>query len=165
MQLEECNDEKSLKDMLDSEEFNFRFSCGVTQPTYHMKLDEKEDVISGLCHHFTIYRSIAELDQLVEGLQTLNFNCLMKNYPTLLKQPLQLLSANFIQDFFEVVYSDVGSNDRKREENIIINWITYLRDSEGKFCVCSSLCSYMSWVYNCVYRLYGWRYFYIPYWM
>ena len=137
MQLEECNDEKSLKDMLDSDEFNFRFSCGVTQPTYHMKLDEKQDVISGLCRHFTIYRSIAKLDQLVEGLQTLSFNCLMKNYPSLLKQifkaPLQSLSANFIQDLFEVVYSDVGSNDRRREENIIINWITYLRDSEGMF--------------------------------
>ena len=38
-----------------------------------------------------------------------------------------------IQDLFEVVYSDVGSNDRKKEENIIINWITYLRDSEGMF--------------------------------
>ena len=76
MQLEEeCNDEKSLKDMFNSEEFNF-----------HMKLDEKEDVLSGLCCHFTIYKSIAELDQLVEGLQTLRFNCLMKNYPSQLKQ-------------------------------------------------------------------------------
>ena len=124
-----------MKSMLDSPEFEFRFDAGVTQATYGMKLEDKENVISALCRHFTIYTSIAELDQLLQGLQTLQFRTLMKTHPLLLRQVFQvsqqIISADFIQDFFKVQYSPIGSNNRRIEERIMMNWINFLRDCEG----------------------------------
>ena len=42
------------------------------------------------------------------------------------------VTASFIQDFLEVEYSPKGSNSRTAEELIIMNWITYLNEIEGK---------------------------------
>ncbi len=124
-----------MKELLDSDEYGFRFNCGVTQSSYHMKLIEKEEIISALCRHFIIYRSNSELEQLIEGFQTLNFFQLIKEHPSTMRQvfipPKQCLTADFIQDFYTVLYAEVGSNNRMREECTIMNWITYLRDSEG----------------------------------
>jgi len=96
-----------MKQKLDSEEFDFRFNCGVTQSTYRMKLDQKEAIISALCRHFTIYRAISELEQMIEGFQALNFIQLIKAYPSIARQiftsPTHCLTADFIQDFYEVL--------------------------------------------------------------
>lgn len=120
---------------MDSPEFEFRFTCGVTQPTYGMKLEDKHAIVSSLCRHFTIYATAAELDQFIKGLETLNFHSLMLQYPSIFQKVFmacdQTITADFIQDFYDVLYSPVGSNKRKTEESIIMNWINYLHDIEG----------------------------------
>lgn len=140
-----------MKTLLDSPEFEFRFNCGVMQPTYGMKFEERDAIVSALCRHFTVYASIAELDQLLQGLQTLKFASLMQAYPSLLcqvfKSSKQTISADFIQDFFEVQYSPIGSNNRKVEENIIMNWINYLHDSEG-MCMARSVLYIVATILN-----------------
>lgn len=75
-----------FKSMLDSHDFEFRFTCGVTQPTYGMKLGDKCTIISALCRHFTVYATVAEIDQMLQGLQTLQFGSLMRKHPLLLRE-------------------------------------------------------------------------------
>jgi hypothetical protein len=40
------------------------------------------------------------------------------------------ISADFITEFFQVLYSPVGSNNRKKEEQLMMNWIFYLKALE-----------------------------------
>lgn len=130
--MQECEEESLFTEMLGSPDFEFRFACGVTQSTYGMKLEDSSTIISALCRHFTVYSAVAELDQFVQGLQTLQFSSLMRKHPMLLRQvfkaPQQEVTADFIQDFFNVQYSPPGSNRRSVEENIIMNWINYVHD-------------------------------------
>ena len=86
IQLQQCVDELQMKEMLDSPEFEFRFACGVTQPTHTMKLEDKSAVISALCRHFTVFSTVAEMEQFRKGLQTLNFDALLLQYPCLMRQ-------------------------------------------------------------------------------
>ena len=41
------------------------------------------------------------------------------------------ITADFIQDLFEVEYSLPGSNKRSKEEVIVMNCLSYLKDLEG----------------------------------
>ena len=60
---------------------------------------------------------------------------LMESYPFLFKQLFlhssTSVTADFIQDLFQVDYSVPGSNNRVKEEAIIMNWVSYLQDLEG----------------------------------
>ncbi len=77
-----CNDEIKF---LDSEEFDFRFNCGVTQPGFNAKLTDKGDIISALCRHYTLYCTAAELEHFRNGLSALNFKTLMTEYPDVVR--------------------------------------------------------------------------------
>jgi len=131
----ECNDEETLKTMLESPENSFWHDCGVTQAGFSIKFEDKLRIVSALCRHFTIFAAVAEIEQLLRGLKTLDFANLMYSYPsvmrTVFEKDKQPITADFIQDFFEVKFSPVGSNRRRVEEDIIMNWINYLHDIEG----------------------------------
>ena len=96
---------------------------------------DKGSVISSLCRRFAIYSTLAEIEQLRRGLQTLSFDVLMKTYPDQLRKVFipseQAISAEFLQDFLEVQYSLIGSNSRQAEEAIMMNWILYIQNIEG----------------------------------
>ena len=85
------------------------------------------------------------MDDPLQGLETLEFGNLIRRYPHLFRQifkpNIQLITADFIQDFFEVKNLPVGSNKRQVEENIIMHWITCLHDIE---CMLLNMCT------NCV---------------
>ena len=59
----------------------------------------------------------------------------MESYPTLFKQLFlhckTSITADFIQDLFHIDYSVSGSNNRVKEEAIMMNWVSYLQDLEG----------------------------------
>jgi len=75
------------------------------------------------------FAAVAEIEQLSSGLKTLDFANLMYSNPsvmrTVFKKDKQPITADFIQDFFKVKFSPVGSNRRRVEENIIMNWIKF----------------------------------------
>ena len=127
--------------------YEFILECGVTKPTAMMHLSDKATVISAVCLHYSVLGSLAELEQLRRGLQTTRFFALMQNNVSLMK-PLfiyqnKIITSDFIQDFFEVVYSEKGSNNRMKEEALMINWITYLQLLEG---LSVHLASYFSYI-------------------
>ena len=127
--------------MLDSPEYEFRHDCGVTQAGFSVKFEDQSKIISAFCRHFAIFAAVAEIEQMLQGLETLEFGSLLRRYPHLFRQifkpDIQPITADFIQDFFEVKYSPVGSNKRHVEENIIMHWITYLHDIE---CTLLNMC-------------------------
>ena len=138
----DCEDESELKSMLESPEYAFRYDCGVTQSGFSIKFIDKSSIVSALCRHFSVFAAVAEMEQLSQGLETLEFGNLLHTHPNLFRKifkpdlTIQPITADFIQDFFKVEFSPVGSNRRQVEESIIMHWINYLHDLEGS-CVSS----------------------------
>ena len=86
-----------------------------------------------ICRHFTVFTTVAELEQMRKGLSTLGFLGLMEEYEELMAifQPSTTpISAATIEDFFTVGFAEIGSNDRVLQEGIMFNWWKYLRDIE-----------------------------------
>ena len=97
-----------------------------------MKLDDKSAVISAVCLHYTVLVSLAELEQLKRGLQTAKLTTIMdKHAHELFLHSQNPITADFIQDMFVADYSDRGSNNRVKEEAIMMNWVSYLQELEG----------------------------------
>lgn len=131
--------------MLSSPEYDFQFGCGITTPSCAVKLSDKNTIISAICRHFTVYATLAELEQFKRGLQTLEFFDLVHKHPNLQQIFLpseKKITPDFVQDFMEIIYNgDTGSNARAKEEAIAMNWINFIHDlPNGKrtsnfFCV------------------------------
>ena len=117
-----------------SSDYEFFMECGITKPVMSMKLD-KSTIISAVCLHYAVLGSLAELEQLKRGLQTAKLATLMDKHAHLFKELFlhshKPITADFIQDLFVADYSDRGSNNRVKEEAIMMNWVSYLQESEG----------------------------------
>ena len=125
-----------FKKLLDSEEYDFRFSCGVTKSTARMEQSDKKKVVDALCLHYTVLVSLAELEQLKRGLAMQKFDSLLESAPKALRKafepPEQNVHSEFIQDMFPAIFSTTGSNRRVVEENIMMTWVQYLQHIDGK---------------------------------
>ena len=106
-------------------------------PSQSVSIDDKE----ALAMNFVIYSQKAELDQIRDGFDCLNFSGLVRVHPSLL-QPLFVTSgqqrptAAMLLDLFHVDFSPQGSNRRPREEEIILQWNYYISELEGT-CTCT----------------------------
>ena len=131
-----CN-EGEFHGLLSSEEFDFRYICGVSKPVVRIPFSEKEKVISAMCLHYTILVSLGELEQLRRGLSMQRFNYLMDSFPIVLRKafepPKYEISSELIQDMLLAEFSPKGCNQRTTEEAILMCWIQYLRHSESKY--------------------------------
>ena len=105
--------------------------------TQSLKFTEKEEVVGDLCLHHAVLLSLAELEQMKRGLEIQKFSVLMNSYPHLLRKafhpPTQSITSDFIQDLFVPSLSPQGSNRREKEEAIMMAWIRYLQNIEGKY--------------------------------
>ena len=77
----------------------------------------------------------AELDELKQGLGELGIVSLLQKYLITLR-PLfvatyDILTADIVQDLFKPCYSPSGSNQREKEEEVIMYWINFLQEIEG----------------------------------
>ena len=57
--------------LLDSDKFDFRYDCGVPKPSSLFRMIDRDTILSSIAMHYSIIKSKAELDQLVQGLETL----------------------------------------------------------------------------------------------
>ena len=119
-----------------SEEYEFRFACGVSKATCRIPLTDKEQVVNALCLHYTVFASLAELEQLRRGLGILSFHAIMDSHPHLLRKvfapPQTVITSTYIQDLFVPDFSPTSSNQRREEETIIMMWIRYLQHIESE---------------------------------
>lgn len=144
-----------IRVLIDSEEFQFRFECGFSAPSSALTVGEKEDIMKSLSLHYLIYANRAEIDQLMDGLKTLGVLQLMQQHPSLFK-PLLLSSAkpsltsSQMVKLFQPIWSVAGSNQREKEELIILNWTTYLDETQGVLLNCArcDVCICMSPILN-----------------
>ena len=131
-----------MRELLDSEDFQFRFDAGVTVPSTSLEIEQRDDIIRSLVMHYLVFSCKAELDQLKQGLSELKILQLLHTYPTLFK-PLFVaygkpkLTANSLAAIFNVCWSPKGSNQREDEEAVIYGWMEYLQGIESRWmCVC-----------------------------
>ena len=136
------NDEEFQR-LVRSSDYEFFMECGITKPVTSMRLGDKSTIISAVCLRYAVLGSLSELEQLKRGLQTAKLAILMDKHPHLFKELFldshRPITADFIQDLFVAEYSDHGSNNRVKEEVIMMNWVSYLQELEGT-CINSHYC-------------------------
>ena len=71
LQLDEAPTTGDFRSLLSSDEYSFRFDCGVAQPAQNMTIKDKDRVISAIVIHYALSVCKAEIDQLLNGLETL----------------------------------------------------------------------------------------------
>lgn len=64
---------------MDGDMLDLRYTCGVTVPSQRLKFKDLPELVRHLCLHFVIYSSKSELDQIRDGLKTLNLLDVMQS--------------------------------------------------------------------------------------
>lgn len=74
IQLSCANNEKEFKDLLMSEEYDFRYACGVGKSCIQIPYSEKDNIVETLSLHCSTLASLAELEQVIEELPYSNLH-------------------------------------------------------------------------------------------
>ena len=101
---------------------------------------EREGIISSLCLHFVILSAKAELDEMVNGLKSLEILSLVRSNPAIARQLFvrgtpKPLTSDSLYDTFTPELSPPMSNWRDKEEAQLLNWTNFLGFVEGMFVV------------------------------
>ena len=67
-----------MKKLLDGDLFDLRCTCGIAVPSRSLKFKDLAEIIRSFCLHFTIYSAKSELDQIKEGMGTLDVLTVMQ---------------------------------------------------------------------------------------
>lgn len=126
-----------MRTLLDSDEYDMRYSIGIGQPSSSLKLCDRDRIVQAFATHFTIITVKAELDQMTEGLKALGVLQLIHSNPKKMRQLFVReskvkLTADILMDIFRFNLSPLGSNTRECEETVIMHWVNYLQMIEGK---------------------------------
>ena len=126
-----------MRELLDSDEFIFRFEVGIMEATAKLGLDDCKRIVSSISKYYTIVQVKAQLDQIVDGLNALGVHDLMKQNPNafrkLICEPSLQLNADYIINVFSTDFSEMGSNKRDAEEQAVIYWVNFVQLIEGMF--------------------------------
>ncbi len=131
LQLQQKSDEQEFRQLLDSDDFDFRYECGVPQPSSHLRMIDRDTIVSSIAVHYSVAVCKAELDQRVRGLGSLQLIELIHANPQVTKQLFvgtsieRNITAADIFDLFPAQLSPIGSNRREREENVVMYWDNY----------------------------------------
>lgn len=116
---------------MSSEEYEYRYYCGVNKPASCFKFSQKQQVLDAMCLHYSVLVSLAELEQMRRGLSIQHFNTLMESFPRQMREAfcpqVHEITSEQLQDMFTPLFSTVGSNKRKQEEAIVMMWFRYLQ--------------------------------------
>ena len=74
-------DDKALKELIDSEEFQFRYYLGIGQSSHSLVFTDRDTIFNLIASHFAVFRVKAELDQLIHGLESLGVLDLFRRNP------------------------------------------------------------------------------------
>ena len=85
---------------------------------------EREGIISSLCLHFVILSAKAELDEMVNGLKSLEILSLVRSNPVVARQFFvkgtpKPLTADSLYDMFTLELSPPMSNGREKEVQLL----------------------------------------------
>lgn len=92
-------------------------------------------MVKELCHYLVIDSVRSALEQLKEGLTTLDVLGLMRRYPLVMEEAFcskeSEVKASDIDNLFLPVFDDPGSNKYACQELMIMHWRDYLQDCGG----------------------------------
>ena len=138
-----------FRELLGTDEYDFRYECGVSQPVTSINLSDRNKLVSAIAMHYSVVRVKAELDQIVNGLKVLKIEELIQANPQKMRElfvhfkPLPL-TADALFDMFPARFSPICSNKRESEEAALMKWVNYTQAVEGEsqvYSVC--MCVYM----------------------
>ena len=118
---------------MSGDDFEFLIDCGYSKPLRDYVLDDKKEMLECVILHFTHYRIRAEVDQLKEGLAKVGVLPAIQSRPNLWKpllchtESLKVI-PDYIRRLFEPVFSAMGSNARRAEEDSSYHWEEYLKE-------------------------------------
>lgn len=134
----EVKEDSQLQELMESDEYDFRYDIGISQPVRSMSVGGKNKIISLMSKHFCILRVKAELDQMLCGLSsTLNVlelirdNC-QQMRPLFLYDSRPPLSWENLYNLLPARMSVDGANKREREEAVMMRWIRLTQIVEGQ---------------------------------
>ena len=136
--MENATNEQSLRELL-MENSASLIGCGLTVPLSLVTLDDRAVIIDAVLLHYVLLNSKAEIDQLLMGLSALDvlntvkanselfegYFCIGHASPLVAGKGLlflkrlvfnTVLSDDFRKLFKHVLYSDLGTNSRAKEE-------------------------------------------------
>ena len=138
MQIADASSTSQLQELLNTEEFNFRYDLGISKPAHEVRLGDRETLVSSMALHYGVLVVKAELDQILCGLSsTLNALALIRNNPVVMR-PLFVYqerpppTADTLFDMFQAKFSELGSNAREVEEETMMKWSDFLQIVEGE---------------------------------
>ena len=121
---------------MDNPSYNFRYACGYCKPIEQMNKDE---FLHAVWLHYVFFQPHAELVQLRSGFwETLQVELLACAHSKELRAFLAYsqsfnVSVSCLQEMFAIRYSENGSNDRTKEEAVIMYWMEYIENCEREF--------------------------------
>lgn len=122
MRIQNASSVHQLQEMLNTDEFNFRFDVGICKAAHKVRLDDREVFVSSMALHYGVLVVKAELDQILCGLSsTLDALTFIRSNPVMTR-PLFVYqerpppSADTLFDMLQAKFSELGSNARDVEE-------------------------------------------------
>ncbi len=137
-QLQKVSTTEGLRDLLDSDEFDFRYDCGITQPSSRLEIKDRDRIVTSFVMHYAIMYCMTELIQLKEGLGSLKVLNLLHANPRVTRPLLVFskgatLTADKLYDMLKADLSPAGSNRREIEEAAYFHWVNLMQEVEGKY--------------------------------
>ena len=83
-----------MKDLLDSDAYDFRFDVGLGFPISSMRFADRDEFVQSLAGYFTVVKVKAQINQLTQGLRLLGVLELVQANTTKQESCLSTLSPN-----------------------------------------------------------------------
>ena len=132
--MQDADDAGALRDVLYSDEFDFRYDCGIVQPVHSIQYSDKKKIAGAMIKYFSFIRCLPQLQQLKEGLCVLGVLQLLQENGAvhhLFASAVPLLSSNELYDLFKPRLSPEGSNRNVEEVTALYQWANYLQAVAG----------------------------------
>ncbi len=132
MQVQKAATTEDLKALRSHPDYQFIYDCGYAKPADSHTMKDRDDLIRSVWLYYVFFHPHAALEQLRAGFtQTLQMELITTCYAEQLRDILVTSDAfnpNEVDLIDEVIikYSDSGSNDRRREEDIILFWTEFI---------------------------------------
>ena len=127
-----------MRALLDSDEYDFRLDigCGVLSST--VDLSDRDTIVQSLANYYVVVKVKAQLDQLVEGLDTLGVFDLVRANPRRGRELFvyatpQAMTADDVINMFTPKLYPQGSNRREDEEAVVMLWVNFIQMIEREF--------------------------------
>ncbi len=123
--------------MLDQND-GVRFQYGYQKPTCAVVMSDKTEILKTIWLHFVFFNPHADLEQLRNGFRyTLEMEDLCIYHPnevysTLVPSGIFDITTGQLIDLYVAEYSENGSNDRTKEEAVMLHLNDYIMECEGE---------------------------------